>query len=68
MPKNAENRNLKKWRHQQIRFWGDTDTFLGRYVCQKSIYQPEIWHARCQATVLQHITRLFFLKIKKKIL
>ena len=41
---------FEKW-HQRIRFWG--------YVCQKWVYQPEIWHALCTGMVLQHIVRFF---------
>ena len=36
-----------------------TDTVFGLYVCQKKIYQPEIWHIRCPGMVLQHIVRAF---------
>ena len=40
-----------------------TEMVFGLYACQKWIYQPEIWHAKCPGTVLQHILR--FLEILK---
>ena len=35
------------------------DTAFGLYVCQKSTYKPDIQHAICPGTGLQHIVRFF---------
>ena len=35
-----------------------TDKVFGLCVCQKWIYQPENWHARCPGMVIQNILRI----------
>ena len=51
MSRNAPNHSLKKWRHQWIRFLV--------YMFAKNRHHPEIQHALCPGTGLQHIVRRF---------